>query len=491
MLFNALGFALYNQYGFQTAASPFMEGIIDLHHNLFFFMILVFIFVFWTILNCISYFTTSEKLVLFNKGHFLKKNVFSGIVSGISNYTLQSTLVSDILIKFFKIKNAYLAKKIKKYFNFESDAASWAKFKNRSLYLRFNHGTLIELIWTIAPCLILGVIAVQSFNLLYSAEDVTNAYICVKVIGHQWYWTYEYTYTFEEGSNSDVSSISSINSTGLSEDQNIALLMLIHDGFFNYVPKDGYLIEEHSTMEDLRPIIEAEWNITPFIESYIERAAELMCLDAYMFTMGHTLQTDEMFKINIIFGTDLDDLFFINNFKYIYFVADHNPTICLNKVGGPYLDDDVKAMLDICCGGESFNYTQKALSFDDFKASALADLINKDLNTFDTNYVIKHVSITSYMVPTDELNNGDLRLLECDKALFVPAYVHVNFYVTAADVLHSWTIPSLGIKMDAIPGRLNMVSTYIARTGVYYGQCSEICGINHGFMPIVLIAYQA
>jgi len=113
------------------------------------------------------------------------------------------------------------------------------------------------------------------------------------------------------------------------------------------------------------------------------------------------------------------------------------------------------------------------------------------LDDNDDIYIMKHVNITSYMVPTDELNTGDLRLLECDKVLYVPAHVHINFYVTAVDVIHSWAIPSLGIKMDAIPGRLNMISTYIARTGVYYGQCSEICGINHGFMPIVLIAYEA
>jgi heme/copper-type cytochrome/quinol oxidase subunit 2 len=60
--------------------------------------------------------------------------------------------------------------------------------------------------------------------------------------------------------------------------------------------------------------------------------------------------------------------------------------------------------------------------------------------------------------------------------------------VTAADVLHSWTIPSFGVKIDCVPGRLNQVSLFIKRDGVYYGQCSELCGVNHGFMPIVVKA---
>jgi cytochrome c oxidase subunit 2 len=94
----------------------------------------------------------------------------------------------------------------------------------------------------------------------------------------------------------------------------------------------------------------------------------------------------------------------------------------------------------------------------------------------------------SYMVPTDELKEGDLRLLEVDNRIVVPVNTHIRVVVTAADVLHSWAVPSLGIKMDAVPGRLNQTSMIIKREGVYYGQCSEICGVQHGFMPIVVEA---
>lgn len=90
----------------------------------------------------------------------------------------------------------------------------------------------------------------------------------------------------------------------------------------------------------------------------------------------------------------------------------------------------------------------------------------------------------SYMIPTKELAKGDLRLLEVDSRLIIPSHINVRLLVTAADVLHSWALPGAGIKVDAIPGRLNQVDLISYQPGVYYGQCSEICGANHRFMPI-------
>jgi cytochrome c oxidase subunit 2 len=96
------------------------------------------------------------------------------------------------------------------------------------------------------------------------------------------------------------------------------------------------------------------------------------------------------------------------------------------------------------------------------------------------------LSFDSYMVPTSDLVLGSFRLLEVDNRVILPVNTHIRVLVTAADVLHSWAIPSFGIKVDATPGRLSQVSLFIKREGVYYGQCSEICGVNHGFMPIVI-----
>jgi len=92
------------------------------------------------------------------------------------------------------------------------------------------------------------------------------------------------------------------------------------------------------------------------------------------------------------------------------------------------------------------------------------------------------------MISENDLEKGQLRLLEVDNPLVLPTNTHIRVLVTASDVLHSWAIPSLGVKMDAVPGRLNQTSIFIKRPGTFYGQCSEICGVNHGFMPIKIKA---
>ena len=96
------------------------------------------------------------------------------------------------------------------------------------------------------------------------------------------------------------------------------------------------------------------------------------------------------------------------------------------------------------------------------------------------------IEFDSYMVPTSDLEDGDLRLLEVDNRVVVPVNTQVRVVITGADVIHCFAVPSLGVKADAIPGRLNQVSFLIKRPGVYYGQCSEICGSDHSFMPIVV-----
>jgi cytochrome c oxidase subunit 2 len=96
------------------------------------------------------------------------------------------------------------------------------------------------------------------------------------------------------------------------------------------------------------------------------------------------------------------------------------------------------------------------------------------------------INFDSYMIPEDDLEIGELRLLEVDNRIVLPINTHIRVLITAVDVLHSWAIPSLGIKLDACIGRLNQTSLFIIRSGVYYGMCSEICGNGHANMPIVV-----
>jgi cytochrome c oxidase subunit 1 len=100
----------------------------------------------------------------------------------------------------------------------------------------------------------------------------------------------------------------------------------------------------------------------------------------------------------------------------------------------------------------------------------------------------KDINFDSYMLLEADLPKGALRLLEVDNRLVLPVRTNTRVIITAADVLHSWAIPALGVKMDAVPGRLNQVSLRLDRAGTFYGQCSELCGINHSFMPIVVDA---
>ena len=218
-----------SQYGFQDSATGIMEGIINLHDHIFFFLIIISTGVLW---------------------------------------------MMGVILKFF------------------------AYSKNIISHKYLVHGTAIEIIWTITPAFILISIAFPSFKLLYMMDEVVDPGLTFKAIGHQWYWSYE---------------------------------------FSDYV-----------------------------------------------------------------------------------------------------------------------NDNSEAINFD------------------------------SYMVPTDELIKGDLRLLEVDNRIILPINTPIRVIITAADVLHAWAVPSLGVKLDAVPGRLNQTSMFIKREGLYYGQCSELCGVQHGFMPIVI-----
>ena len=219
------------QLYFQDAATPIMEGIINLHHDLMFFITFILFFVLVVMARTLLYF---------------------------NNNSVYANIASNVV-----------------------------------------HGTVLEIVWTVLPSLILIVVALPSFALLYSIDELIDPALTIKCVGHQWFWSYEYS---------------------------------------DFEAKFG------------------------------------------------------------------------------------------------------------------------SLNFD------------------------------SYMIAEDELELGELRLLEVDNRVVLPINTHIRILVTAADVLHSWAVPSLGIKVDACTGRLNQTAVFILRSGVFYGQCSEICGVGHANMPIVIEA---
>ena len=268
--------------GFSEPATPIMEGIVDFHNYIFFFLVLIFIFV--------------------------------------------STVLFNVLVYFW-------------YF-FEKPSDKWDILFRDFIYKNNNvtHGTLLEIIWTIIPAIILMVIAFPSFSLLYSMDEVMMPAFTLKVIGHQWYWSYEYS-----------------------------------------IP---LLVEEQEQVSKKR-------------------------------------------------------------------VSDYS----------------------------QFSYLSSQSNISEFyKENAIDNKISIDFD-FD-----------SYMVPEAELNLGDHRMLEVTESVVLPINTYVRILVSSADVLHSFAVPSLGVKADAVPGRLNQLSVHIKRQGVFYGQCSEICGVSHGMMPITIKA---
>lgn len=140
---------------------------------------------------------------------------------------------------------------------------------------------------------------------------------------------------------------------------------------------------------------------------------------------------------------------------------------------------------------ETDYYYNKMVNYENTTYSPGGDIFSSFILKNDEEGIIKtskfyDVSFNSHMVKEADLCFGSLRLLEVDQRLILPIRAMVRIGVTSVDVIHSWAVPALGKKLDAIPGRLNVTSVYISIPGVYYGQCSELCGVDHAFMPIVV-----
>lgn len=123
--------------------------------------------------------------------------------------------------------------------------------------------------------------------------------------------------------------------------------------------------------------------------------------------------------------------------------------------------------------------TIKAVGHQWYWSYEYSDFLNEDGES---------IEFDSYMIPESDLEDGQLRLLDVDNNVVIPVDTNIRFIVTGQDVIHSFAVPSLGMKVDGIPGRLNQAATIAEREGLFYGQCSELCGILHGFMPICVEA---
>ena len=164
--------------------------------------------------------------------------------------------------------------------------------------------------------------------------------------------------------------------------------------------------------------------------------------------------------------------------QYLEYIWTIIPALILSQIAGPslillyLLDEAIEATLTIKAIGHQWYWSYEYTDF-------WSVLKNKTLE-FD-----------SYIIPRDSLDSSRFRLLDVDNRTIVRYNTHVRILISSSDVLHAWTIPALGVKVDAVPGRLNQLKFICQRPGIFYGQCSEICGANHRFIPIVLEAIKA
>lgn len=305
------GFDLLPFY-FPDPATPIMYGIISLHDHILFFLCIIF----WIVLY----------------------------------------LLTDIILKFcYEFSNLRIFTK-----QFSEPIKRSVFLKKSERWLRLNHGTAIEVVWTITPSLILFGIAIPSFALLYATDEVLDPSLTVKVIAHQWYWSYEYS-DFKDMNFDD----------------------------YDFVRRDIVMVPD----PDYRGKNKSEAPLIPAIQE-----------------------------------------------------------------GGRCLAE----------------FPQEFAIMEEMKSTHFPHH--------------KGINVDSYMVYLEELKKGDLRLLKTDVPLVLPKNMYIRLLITSDDVIHSFTVPALGVKVDAVPGRIHQIALYIKLSDLFFGQCSELCGTNHAFMPIELIS---
>lgn len=291
---------------------------------------------------------------------------------------------------------------------------------------RVSHWTTLERIYSIIPMLSIACIYAPSFSLLYAMDEYPNTFVCVKVVGRQWYWHYEVTY----------------------------------DGFNHYN------------------------NITKFIESKILSDSILKFSKYFAFIKKSHSNLDLYYKSILNTNYTVQNKFgwfYKQNYNlHIKLFADlHKNLISLPKI-------------------TNYSFDSYCLSDYTLKSKYLAPkILLKNLNLAFKNQTntTNLLYLKSYLNANHDLTTKTFsqfktmrtsRLLETSKALILPTGTVIRALVTASDVIHSWAVPSLGIKTDGIPGRLNQVFFAIIKNGIYYGQCSELCGQYHFAMPIVI-----
>jgi heme/copper-type cytochrome/quinol oxidase subunit 2 len=369
----------------------------------------------------------------------------------------------------------------------------------------------LEVIWTIIPILILTAIAIPSFKLLYALDVVNSPLLTLRCIGNQWYWTYECDIenpTFKENYEKFLKEKYFVQAEFLKKKVIPARTQDTIFGFKSKV-KTGKNAEIIADLIDTVTVKKttgltlqkSEINtLLPFMSKIItpitleKKSGNLGMLLTKLDSDGlaNTFSKKEVNLSDTLNDTDTSDV-------YTYALGSGNKTrdnvlknLSLSfKPKKSY--QPVKYAITASAKADAFASYVSALEAvispkfqQPVKEKGSPESIISYFMYLTNRHTQKAASfaVDSYMLDVDELQLGAFRLLEVDNYPILPADAEIRLAVTGTDVIHSYAVPSLGVKIDAIPGRLNQFGIRVRSPGTYYGQCSELCGVGHGFMPI-------
>ena len=487
-------FGRWSGFGFQSSSSPIMEGVVDLHNHIFFFLVLVFVFVIWVFGNVLYQFW----------------------------WRVGSPVVRPELLPLRKA----------------------------------SHSTSLEVIWTLIPSFILVAIAVPSFALLYAMDEIMEPALTLKVVGHQWYWTYQYSnclaglrYSFADHPEWVPQSLWDriwFNALFFFENYLVPVDPATPVKSRNYTPPAPPAYDSEFAGKELdRLTSELPWYRLPtrWVAEFtrcnrqsFKGLASMESLDLYEvfarareyhpepyklgWTVDEQLESTErahrgqfypvppkgmMFEqlaawANYHYGSGkpIPKLWVVGidpincpelesedfrraDFARFQLYGSHMIRTAVDRLSRVNTPTEPQFASDIIWFTEYFN--RKLI------AGKVAEALGMRVDLSRVAARLPGVQFDSYMLSEEELQaSGDYRLLEVDEPVVLPANTQIRLLITADDVIHSFALPQLGIKVDAVPGRLNQQGVFIKREGTFYGQCSELCGVNHGFMPIVVKA---
>lgn len=383
-------------------------------------------------------------------------------------------------------------------------------YVNKRVYM-WNHSPVIEYIWTVFPAIILGLMGVPSFLLLYSLEESAEPVFNISVIGNQWYWTYEYldfdihkffsilVYDRCEGELRNIKE-SLFNNIYLLNECSGAEKGIVDSGFnFYEIPKidceayfSSFFSEEqvldsqpvsYPYISDESEVLDnEEFTLADTDSAYIDDHILHLAIKSSLFYFS-SLDADHALRLYVEFQESIDSEASLStdadaDAEDVEDAKDYNS---INNLIMDLLDRRCKSTGD--SDDNTHSETGPRLLGLPFVSYEFNNSFSEVLETLETT-----ISLDSQILPDSDLPLGYPRLLSTDQVLVIPTDTTVRFLVTSNDVIHSRALPSFGIKIDAVPGRINQVVTKTPFFGSTWGQCSESCGVNHGSMPIEIRA---